>query len=76
MENSRSRGRAEPMSKVRCPICNAAMPGNWQDYPDYPFCTRRCRMIDLGRWLGEDYRIAGKESEEDRSTPAEGGEER
>jgi endogenous inhibitor of DNA gyrase (YacG/DUF329 family) len=52
------------------------MPGNWQDYPDYPFCTRRCRMIDLGRWLGEDYRIAGKESEEDRSTPAEGGEER
>jgi endogenous inhibitor of DNA gyrase (YacG/DUF329 family) len=35
------------------------MPGNWQDYPDYPFCTRRCRMIDLGRWLGEDYRIAG-----------------
>ena len=61
------------MNKVRCPICDAAMPGNWQDYPDYPFCTRRCRMVDLGRWLGEGYRIADKDAE-DRSTPPEGGE--
>jgi endogenous inhibitor of DNA gyrase (YacG/DUF329 family) len=47
------------------------MPGSWQDYPDYPFCTKRCRMIDLGRWLGEDYRVAGKDDDEDRSTPAD-----
>ena len=65
------------MSKVRCPICDAAMPGNWQDYPDYPFCTRRCRIIDLGRWLGEDYKVAGKpqEPDADRSTPGEDGED-
>jgi uncharacterized protein len=73
--NSRSPGRAEPMSKVRCPICDAAMPGNWQDYPDYPFCSRRCRMIDLGRWLGEEYRVAGKDAADDRSTPGESGED-
>jgi len=24
-----------------------------------PFCSERCRMADLGRWLGGDYRIAG-----------------
>ena len=71
MENSRSSGRAEPMSKVRCPICNAAMPGNWQDYPDYPFCTKRCRMIDLGRWLGEEYRVEGKDDDQDHSSAAE-----
>ncbi len=47
------------MSKVRCLICDAAMPGASQEYPDYPFCSRRCRMIDLGRWLGEDYKVAG-----------------
>jgi len=47
------------MSKVQCPICDATMPGNRQEYPDYPFCSRRCRLIDLGRWLGEDYRVAG-----------------
>lgn len=50
----------EPMNKVRCPICDAAMPGAPQEYPDRPFCSKRCRVIDLGRWLGEGYRIPGK----------------
>jgi endogenous inhibitor of DNA gyrase (YacG/DUF329 family) len=62
------------MNKVRCPICDAAMPGNWQEYPDYPFCSKRCRIIDLGRWLGGDYerRLLERLSPEDRSTPGEG----
>jgi hypothetical protein len=59
------------MNKVRCPICDAAMPGNWQDYPDYPFCSRRCRIIDLGRWLGEEYRIPGQSPSDTRSKPPE-----
>jgi len=25
----------------------------------FPFCSDRCRLVDLGRWLSEDYRIAG-----------------
>jgi hypothetical protein len=25
----------------------------------FPFCSERCHLVDLGRWLGEDYRIAG-----------------
>ena len=50
------------------------MPGHWQDYPDYPFCSKRCRTIDLGRWLGEEYRVAKPEpDDDDRSTPADGG---
>jgi endogenous inhibitor of DNA gyrase (YacG/DUF329 family) len=62
------------MNKVRCPICGVAMPGNWQDYPDYPFCTRRCKTIDLGRWLGEDYRVAGADADtEDHPTPGASG---
>ena len=71
---SRSWECSEPMNKVRCPICDAAMPGNWHDYPDYPFCSRRCRMIDLGRWLGEGYRVPdpGTPETENRSAPAEG----
>lgn len=59
------------MKKVQCSICGAAMPGNWQDYPDYPFCSKRCRTIDLGRWLGEEYRVAGKDADDNRSTPGE-----
>jgi len=45
------------MIKVRCPICDQEMPGPSSDWPEYPFCGRRCRTIDLGRWLGESYRI-------------------
>ncbi|MCS7022763.1 MAG: DNA gyrase inhibitor YacG [Gemmataceae bacterium] len=75
-ENSRSRDWSGPMKPMRCPICDAAMPGNWQDYPDYPFCSKRCRIIDLGRWLNEEYRIVDAASDEDRSsTPPAASEE-
>ena len=35
-------------------------------WPDFPFCSQRCRLIDLGRWLGGSYRIAA-DPEEDGS---------
>jgi endogenous inhibitor of DNA gyrase (YacG/DUF329 family) len=49
------------------------MPGNWKDYPEYPFCGRRCKQIDLGRWLGEEYRVASRRADDDRSSPGEDG---
>jgi hypothetical protein len=27
------------------------------DNPFRPFCSQRCKLIDLGAWLGQDYRI-------------------
>lgn len=27
--------------------------------PDFPFCSPRCRLVDLGRWLDGEYRIPG-----------------
>jgi endogenous inhibitor of DNA gyrase (YacG/DUF329 family) len=44
------------------------MPADW---PDYPFCSPRCRKIDLGRWLGEKYRFPASDSKEDEAPPAE-----
>jgi endogenous inhibitor of DNA gyrase (YacG/DUF329 family) len=41
-----------------CPMCNRPArprPGN----PSFPFCSDRCRLEDLGKWLGGDYRIPG-----------------
>jgi endogenous inhibitor of DNA gyrase (YacG/DUF329 family) len=35
-----------------------------------PFCSERCRMADLGRWLGGNYRIAGDPAEEASGPPA------
>jgi len=40
----------------RCPICKKPVK---RDAEDFPFCTARCRVIDLGRWASEDYRIPG-----------------
>lgn len=46
----------------RCPICGEPLP---VPAPDAPFCSTRCRQVDLGRWLGGAHRI---------SRPAGGGE--
>lgn len=40
---------------MRCPHCRK--PVVWENNPDRPFCCERCRMIDLGRWADEAYRI-------------------
>jgi endogenous inhibitor of DNA gyrase (YacG/DUF329 family) len=46
------------MIKVRCPICDRVMTGETSaEWPQFPFCSSRCRTIDLGRWLGENYRV-------------------
>jgi endogenous inhibitor of DNA gyrase (YacG/DUF329 family) len=51
------------MIKVTCPICQRTMQGQRpQEWPQWPFCSPRCRLIDLGRWLGEDYRVPGEDT--------------
>lgn len=47
------------------------MPADWSEYPDYPFCSKRCQLVDLGRWLGEEYKVAAPVADDDRSTPGE-----
>jgi len=47
--------------KTRCPICRKEAP--WDDNPFRPFCSERCRLIDLGKWASEDYRIAGEKKD-------------
>jgi hypothetical protein len=39
-----------------CPICEAPVPPR-DDNESFPFCSSRCRLIDLGKWLDEDYTI-------------------
>ena len=54
------------MIRVRCPICERWMEGQaTTEWPEFPFCSRRCKTIDLGRWLGESYRIPTEEDGED-----------
>lgn len=70
------RGKIRAMSSP-CPICKspaAPRPKN----PNGPFCSARCKTIDLGRWLSGDYTIPvqdeGPSSEHDVHLPPTRGE--
>lgn len=41
--------------RVKCPICRKVT--EWYNNPYRPFCSERCKLIDLGRWASEEYRI-------------------
>lgn len=45
------------MLKRPCPLCRreAVKDGN----KFWPLCSERCHLVDLGKWLGEEYRVAG-----------------
>ncbi len=49
---------------ARCPICKRDVLPRAHN-PAFPFCSLRCREVDLGKWLGEEYRIAGDSTDAD-----------
>lgn len=68
------------VKRIKCPICGndvtfhekveergrvSALPSN------FPFCSRRCKLIDLGKWLDEEYKISEPLSEENVSVDDE-----
>lgn len=53
------------MNGVTCPICGRRLTGSITDWPSFPFCSQRCKMIDLGRWLEESYSIPVEEPDDD-----------
>ena len=40
---------------LHCPICRKEVS---LDSPNTPFCSDRCRLIDLGKWASGDYKVA------------------
>ncbi len=53
---------------VKCPTCGAAVEWGPQS-PHRPFCSERCRLIDLGAWAADEYRVAGETPLDDQSDP-------
>ena len=39
-----------------CPTCAKAAAATVAN-PAFPFCSARCKTVDLGRWLNEEYRV-------------------
>jgi endogenous inhibitor of DNA gyrase (YacG/DUF329 family) len=48
---------------VTCPTCRA--PVAWHGNANRPFCSLACRLIDLGVWLDERYRVPAADDEAD-----------
>ena len=42
--------------KLNCPICK--QPTDSDTVPEFPFCSERCRLRDLGNWAMEKYKVA------------------
>ena len=59
-----------------CPICGKQFSfKSVECSPEFPFCSRRCRLIDLGRWLKGDYTVPGSEEDDSTEQDAESEEE-
>jgi endogenous inhibitor of DNA gyrase (YacG/DUF329 family) len=51
---------------VRCPQCGRETPWTPEN-ETRPFCSERCKRIDLGAWSSEAYRVPGQETPTDPS---------
>jgi uncharacterized protein len=55
---------------VKCPTCQREI--DWSQSPFRPFCSERCKLIDLGAWLTEKHAIAGEPAPDEAADRAPG----
>lgn len=53
----------------RCPICKASIDSTL--HADFPFCSERCRLLDLGAWASEKYVVSDPIFDEEKLGEAE-----
>ncbi len=55
--------------KVRCPTCKKLT--TWKENPWRPFCSEKCKLLDLGRWASEEYRVPVTEENKEKTEEVE-----
>ncbi|MHC4073710.1 MAG: DNA gyrase inhibitor YacG [Planctomycetota bacterium] len=59
----------------KCPVCHKAVRAPVQEQSEevkvFPFCCRRCKLLDLGAWLDVKYRIASGSQSQGSSEPSD-----
>jgi len=59
--------------KNRCPVCHKTVKESPQEQSEeakfFPFCSRRCKLIDLGTWLDAKYKIVSNLQSEESGEP-------
>ena len=58
-------------ARVKCPTCGREL--DWATAPARPFCSERCRLIDLGAWLTEQRAIPGESPPAGETPVTDGG---
>ena len=60
---------------MKCPICKKPVSDEEPQRPTtYPFCSDRCKLIDLGRWLDGKYQIPVQDKSQDEGLRGQDGE--
>ena len=54
----------KPVRSLRCPTCKKLV---LRKDPEFPFCSDRCRLIDLGKWASGAYVVRGPALDPDQS---------
>jgi endogenous inhibitor of DNA gyrase (YacG/DUF329 family) len=52
------------VSATACIICKKPVKPRAENKA-FPFCSERCRQVDLGKWLNEEYRVPAEEADDD-----------
>lgn len=47
-----------------CPTCKKAVKARAENR-SFPFCSERCRQVDLGKWLNEEYKVPSEDDGSD-----------
>ncbi|MEE9405485.1 MAG: DNA gyrase inhibitor YacG [Algisphaera sp.] len=55
MRNANSSESNADSTPVKCPTCRAKV---MADVATFPFCSDRCKTVDLGRWFNESYKMS------------------
>ena len=43
---------------MKCPTCGKQI--EWKENQYRPFCSERCQLVDLGKWVEGEYRVPGE----------------
>jgi endogenous inhibitor of DNA gyrase (YacG/DUF329 family) len=57
-----------------CPVCRKPVPPRAVNRA-FPFCSARCRLLDLGQWMDGAYRIPGERAGDGAAGPSREGDE-
>ena len=67
--------KSERPRRFICPVCKRRVTASAHPPAElprfFPFCSERCKLIDLGAWLDAEYRIPGKPDDESEYSSAE-----